>query len=177
MSYQVNDYLLRKPELNDLDAFYIIKNDPEIAGMVVGFSIGYSKTDINDWIEYHKKQKDEIFWVIAEKETNRCIGHVGIYQIDYRVRKAEFGIIIGEKSLWGKGLGLIFSKFAIEYAFNNLNLMRIQLTVLATNERAYQLYKSLEFKEEGRLRRAQYKEGQYIDIAIMGLLKEDYYNK
>lgn len=177
MGYHVDDYLLRKPELNDLEALYIIKNDPEIAGMVVGFSIGYSITDLKDWIEYHKKQRDEIFWVIAEKETNRCIGHVGIYQIDYRARKAEFGIIIGDKALWGKGLGLIFSKFAIEYAFNNLNLMRIQLSVLVTNERAYKLYKSLKFKEEGRLRRAQYREGQYIDISIMGLLKEDYYSK
>jgi [ribosomal protein S5]-alanine N-acetyltransferase len=175
--YHVGDFCVRHLNLSDCDTLYIFKNDPEIMNMLGGFSTGYSLADIEDWIELHRQKKDEIIWAIAEKESSKCIGHVGLYQIDHRVGKAEFGIIIGDKSLWGKGLGSLFTRFAVEYAFDVLNLNRIQLSVIETNTRAYQLYKSLNFKEEGRLRRAQYKKGQYVDVYVMGLLKEDYYKK
>jgi len=174
MNYKIGDFALRHLEPGDLEALYDQKNDPEIAAMLGGFSNGYSMADLNDWLEYHRQCKDEVLWAIAETESNWCVGHVGLYQIDHRIGIAEFAIMIGDRAAWGKGLGRACTKVALSHGFRELNLNRIYLTVLSTNERAIQLYQSLGFQEEGRLRQAQFKNGRYIDVLIMGLLRSEH---
>jgi ribosomal-protein-alanine N-acetyltransferase len=174
MIHSVGDYILRPPEPADMEALYRQKNDPQIAEMLGGFSTGYSIADLEDWLESHRQCKDEVLWVIAQTESNNCVGHVGLYKIDHRIRSAEFAIMIGDQSLWGKGLGRTLTKFVIDYGFRELNLNRIHLSVLSTNECAVSLYHSLGFKDEGRLRQAQYKGGRYIDVLVMALLRREY---
>jgi ribosomal-protein-alanine N-acetyltransferase len=173
MNYQIGEFTLRHPEPVDLKALYQQKNEPEVAAMLVGFSTGYSMADLSDWLEHHQQVTDEVLWVIADAGSNQCVGHVGLYKIDHRIRSAEFGILIGDRSVWGKGLGRACTKFALDYGFQELNLNRICLSVLATNERAISLYNSLRFKEEGLLQQAQYKGGRYIDVLLMRILREE----
>jgi RimJ/RimL family protein N-acetyltransferase len=172
--YQIGDYILRNPEPSDLEYLYKQKNDPEISVLLGGFSTGYSMDDMKDWLQSHRKRSDEIIWSIIKKDNNICVGHVGLYEIDYRVRSAEFAIMIGDNSVWGKGLGKLCTGFAVKYAFNELNMNRVHLTVLLTNPRAIELYKSLGFVVEGTMREAQYKRGKYIDILMMSLLRSEY---
>lgn len=171
--YEVAGFRLRKPELSDVPALYVIKNDPDIAAMLGGFSTGYSTTDLEAWVESHRVAPDEALFVIADAD-DRAIGHVGLYQIDHRRRSADFAIVIGDRSVWGGGVGRACSRFAIEFGFDMLNLRRIQLQVLATNERAAHLYRSLGFVDEGRLRQAHWQQGAYVDMLLMGLLIEEY---
>jgi len=172
--HQINDYILRIPEPSDLEYLYKQKNNPEISVLLGGFSPGYSMEDMKDWLQYHRKRSDEIIWSIIEKDNNICVGHVGLYKIDYRVRSAEFAIMIGDNSAWGKGLGKNCTIFSVKYAFNELNINRVQLTVLSTNVRAIDLYKSIGFVVEGTMREAQYKIGKYIDVLIMSMLRSEY---
>lgn len=174
MNYQLGDVLLRRPDPCDLEALYHQKNDPEIASMLGGFTTGYSRQDINDWLNYHRQLKDEVIWAIVRAADTVCIGHVGLYEIDSRIRAAEFAILLGDRTVWGKGIGTTCTRFAINYGFGELNLNRIHLSVLASNDRAVKLYERLGFKMEGRLRQAQYKNGQYLDVLLMALLREEY---
>jgi ribosomal-protein-alanine N-acetyltransferase len=173
MHREIAGFYLRKPERGDVDALWVVKNDPAVAAMLGGFSTGYSRTDLEGWVDFHAKAKDEALYVIADGK-DRPIGHVGLYKIDHRIRSAEFAIIIGDSTAWGKGLGRACTRFAVEYGFDELNLRRIYLEVLATNERAIKLYRSLGFVEEGRLRQAQWKAGKYVDVLVMALLSEEY---
>jgi len=171
--HEVAGYRLRRPEPTDVPALYVLKNDPGIASMLAGFSTGYSRKDLEEWVETHRVAPDETLFVIADAD-DRAIGHVGLYKIDHRVRSAEFAIVIGDRSVWGRGIGRACSRFAIEYGFGELNLRRISLRVLETNERALNLYRSLGFVDEGRLRQAHWQHGTFVDVLIMGLLIEDY---
>jgi RimJ/RimL family protein N-acetyltransferase len=174
MIYQLDSITLRPLEPDDLDALYQQKNDPEVARLLDGFATGYARSDIRDWHDYHHGRKDEVMWAIIVFESQRCIGHVGLYQIDFRVGKANFGIMIGDKAYWGQGIGTLCTQFAVDYGFRELNLNRIELTVLDSNQRAIQLYRKIGFREEGKLRQAQYKRGQYHDIVIMAILRDEY---
>lgn len=174
MNYSVGAYRLRCPEPMDIAALYEQKNDPGVAALLGGFTSGYSREDLAQWISFHRERRDEVLWVIADAETDRCVGHVGLYKVDHRVRSAEFAILIGDRAHWGKGAGRAISRAVLRYGFCELNLNRIELSVLSTNERAFALYRSLGFQVEGRLREAQYKQGQYIDVIMMGLLRSDY---
>lgn len=168
-----DDIRLRSPEPKDIEALYAQKNDREIGALLVGFHTGYSRADIADWIEFHRRAQDEALYVIADGD-DRCLGHVGLYRIDHRAGSANFGILIGDKPSWGKGIGRRCTTFMVEFGFHELNLHRIYLDVLATNQRAAELYRKVGFVEEGLMRQAQFKEGRYVDVHIMSVLREEY---
>lgn len=174
MNHALGRVVLRRPEPRDILELYRQKNDPVVATLLGGVSLGYSEQDIREWVEFHRKRSDEVIWVVAAAEDDRCLGHAGFYQIDYRARVAEFAIMLGEKSIWGQGVGSQVARFCVEQGFSMLNLNRIHLTVLASNDRARKLYQALGFVEEGYLREAQYKNGKYEDVVVMGLLRADH---
>lgn len=174
MSFLIGGYVLRRPEDKDIEALYQQKNDSQVATLLGGFSLGYSREDIRQWIESHRARADEVIWVIADTGADRCVGHVGLYQIDHRVGSAEFAIMIGDVAVWGQGLGRRSTAFAMAYGFKELNLNRISLRFLDTNSRAKQLYESMGFQLEGTLRQAQYKQGRYIDVRLMSILRAEY---
>lgn len=164
---------LRMPEPRDVDALYAQKNDPDVALMLGGFCSGYSHHDIAHWIDSHSNRGDEIIWVIASADNDRCLGHAGLYHIDHRIRSAEFAIMIGDKTAWGKGMGRAVSAAVVDYGFSMLNLNRVCLYMLSSNPRAQKLYTSLGFKQEGVLREAQFKGGRYLDLIVMSRLRRE----
>lgn len=173
MHIELERVRLRKPEPGDVEALFAQKNDPEVASQLGGFSKGYSRADLARWIEAHNAAKDEALYVIADAE-DRCLGHVGLYKIDHRIRSAEFAIMIGDKRSWGAGIGRACTSWALRYGFDELALHRIYLDVLETNERARKLYESLGFQVEGRHRHAQWKGGRWLDVVAMGLLEDEW---
>jgi RimJ/RimL family protein N-acetyltransferase len=173
MHHDLGELRLRKPEPHDIEPLYVWKNDPEIATMLGGFTTGYSRADLAKWIEFHRSAADEALFIVTRGTDDRAIGHVGLYKINHRLGTAEFAILLGERAAWGKGLGRSCTQFMCSYGFDQLNLRRITLEVLATNERAYKLYRSLGFVEEGRLRQAAHKNGAYVDVILMGLFREE----
>lgn len=168
-----DDFMLRFPEPRDVEALYAFKNDPEMAELLGGFTRGYSRADIAGWVDFHHNAKDEVLWVVTTRE-DACVGHVGLYKIDHRVGQAEFAIILGKHAIWGRGLGTKLTRFAVEYAFNQLNLRRLYLDVLSINPRAQRVYEKLGFVVEGRRRQAQFKSGKYVDVIEMALLRAEY---
>ena len=62
-------------------------------------------------------------------------------------------------------------------AFNNMNLQRVELTVLDNNTRAKHLYEKCGFTYEGRKRKAKYKDGKFVDMLMYSILREEFLNK
>ena len=164
---------LRKPEPGDVEALFAQKNDREIAAMLCGFSKGYTRAELARWVEAHAAAPNEALYMIVGKDE-RVLGHVGLYQIDHRVRSAELAIMLGDRSAWGKGIGEACTRWALAFGFDELNLHRIYLEVLESNERATQLYEKLGFRHEGRLRHAQFKGGRYLDVIAMSILEDEW---
>ncbi len=171
MNLLVGDVVLRQLERKDLSALCQFKNDSEVAALLGGYSRGYSEEGLVDWLDFHRRRDDEVLWAIADQESDQCLGHVGLYQIDHRVRSAEFAILLGDKSRWGKGTGTRITVAVLDYAFDWLNLNRIELSVLDINPRAVHLYEKLGFSVEGIRRQAQFKNGAYVDVKLMSLLR------
>lgn len=164
--------LLRKPDLNDLEELYLLKNDVESNNLLGGFNTGYSKENISDWIHFHNKASNEILFLIQDIKDSKLIGHVGLYNIDHRIRKAEFAILIANKNYRGKGYGDLCTKYMVTYGFNQLNLNRIELSLLSDNSKALTLYQNNGFEHEGIQKQAQYKNGEYLDVVLMAKFRE-----
>jgi RimJ/RimL family protein N-acetyltransferase len=69
-----------------------------------------------------------------------------------------------------RGIGRKMMEYLLDWAKNNKEIKRIELLVFETNENAIELYTKMGFEIEGRKRKAVYKDGQYIDELVMGLL-------
>jgi len=81
--------------------------------------------------------------------------------------------MIGDRQAWGKGLGTLLAQFALDYAFDWLNLNRVHVTMLATNTRSIAMCERVGFQQEGLMRQAQFKGGEYIDVVVMSKLRDD----
>ena len=82
---------------------------------------------------------------------------------------ASLGISI-HKDWRDRGLGHRLMAAAVDWARDTGILTRIQLEVFARNARAIHLYEKFGFETEGLLRKAFYKNDEYIDALIMALL-------
>ena len=60
------------------------------------------------------------------------------------------------------------------YAFDQLNLNRLDGEWLLTNTVSKQLYEKCGWHEEGVKKQAVYRDGKYQDLAFSGILKEDF---
>ena len=101
------------------------------------------------------------------------IGRVGLFAIDWSRREGELGILIG-RDHWGKGYGREVARTMLRYGFDTLNLNRIYLRVNADNERGIKAYEAAGFEREGVLRSHMFVEGKYIDMVMMGVLRDEW---
>jgi len=168
---------LRAVERADLPLFVVWFNDPEVRE---GLSLyrPLSQVDEEMWFEsvYNAAPEERPFMIEVRVDSEQWmgIGNCGFHKLDWRVRKAEFGIAIGEKAYWNQGYGSEAVGVLLDHGFNTLNLNRISLLVYEYNRRAIRAYQKAGFTHEGRQRRAHYHAGKYWDILMMSVLKEEY---
>ena len=108
---------------------------------------GYNKKLLENFLK-EQERKDILFWAIHTKEKNKHIGNIKIDPINLESNSGEYGILIGDKSSWGKGYAKEATSKIIQYCFDTLKLSKITLGVVSENKRAIKLYENLGFKRE-----------------------------
>jgi RimJ/RimL family protein N-acetyltransferase len=99
--------------------------------------------------------EDGVDLAVYERATERPIGTVSLFHIDYRDRRADFGILIGEADARGKGYGTEATRLMMDYAFTALGLRNVGLTVAEWNVAGQRAYARAGFKEFGAARAVQ----------------------
>lgn len=167
---------LRAPERCDLPRFQEWLNDPEVtAGLLVVLPLSLS--DEEAWFEsMRQRPPSEHALVIEVRQGDEwvMVGNCGFHSIDWRSRSGEVGIFIGEKSFWNQGYGSDVMRLLLRHGFNTLNLNRVCLDVEETNPRAIRAYEKVGFVHEGRRRQAIFKDGKYIDLLQMSVLRSEW---
>jgi RimJ/RimL family protein N-acetyltransferase len=134
----------------------------------------YSQWDGEDFYERVKaSETDKVFSI--ETLDGLHIGTVGLHHIDWVSRNAELGIMIGDPDYRDKGYGTDTVRTITRFVFETMNLHRIDLRADQENVRGIACYEKCGFKHEGVRREAQYREGRYWGMVMMGMLKEDFY--
>jgi RimJ/RimL family protein N-acetyltransferase len=166
---------LRPLEREDLNERYLgWLNDPEVNRYLESGIFPSTKDTLEEFYEQATKSPDQVILAIIDKETDQHIGNVKLGPINWVHRKATFGILIGDKQLWGRGIGTEATRLMVGYGFTRLNLNRIELGVCAEHEAAVRCYEAVGFRVEGRFRESLFHEGQYKDGLWMGLLRSEY---
>lgn len=170
-AYQV---CLKTIEDQDLEYIYKWKNDWGLAELIKAYPLPIARYEIQEWVKKNHSDKNQIFLGIYLKDYVSIIGVIRLKYIDWISRNAELGIYIGEDKYRGRGLGKEALKLLLKYAFQEINLHKISLTVLEYNANAIKLYKSCGFTQEGLLREQFWVNGKYENVFLMGLLRNEY---
>ena len=91
----------------------------------------------------------EVTYVVAAYGDDAPLGLTTLRRIDWVNRTAMFGVWIAPDAQ-RNGAGKAATVEMLAVGFGRLNLRKIALDVLASNERAVSLYRSVGFVEEGR---------------------------
>jgi len=133
------------------------------------------EVDVNWFQNYLNARGSAVRCAVVEPDvSDNIIALVSLVAIDHLHRSAELHLMVGDTCNQGRGIGTFATQEMLLHAFDDLNLRRVSLGVLATNERAQRLYRKIGFKDEGVLREARAKNGLYTDLVLMGLLSKEW---
>ncbi|SFB06379.1 Protein N-acetyltransferase, RimJ/RimL family [Lentibacillus halodurans] len=138
-------------------------------------SPAFPKTEEELKESYLKKHKDhEYQFAVRTLELDELIGFVALDSIDWSNRNAWLALGIGDKANWNKGYGQEMLRLALTFAFNEMNLNRVQLTVFESNKRAIAAYEKSGFKHEGGHRDYLLRDGKTEDMLLFGILRREW---
>jgi RimJ/RimL family protein N-acetyltransferase len=114
------------------------------------------------------------FFSIRTLAEDKLIGELGLDVVTWPGRDAFVGLGIGETEYWSKGYGTDVMNILLRFAFTEINLKRVTLTVFEYNPRAIRSYEKAGFRHEGRKRQLLNREGKRWDELYMGILREEW---
>ena len=120
------------------------------------------------------QRRDGIFLLIRTLRDQKTIGLIGMDGIRWVHGDAWIGIGLGDRDYWGKGYGTDAMLVIQRYAFEELGLHRLSLTVFEYNQRAIRSYEKAGFVEEGRARKFLKRGGRRYDMLFMGILRDEW---
>lgn len=113
-------------------------------------------------------------FIVYELESLRPVGLTGLDHINLEHDSAEFSLVIGEPSAWGKGFGTEATRLTLTYGFDVLGLYNIWLQVSANNPGAIRAYEKAGFKTIGLRRRSVRIGRELVDDVYMDAIAADF---
>jgi RimJ/RimL family protein N-acetyltransferase len=107
---------------------------------------------------------------IVDRESDKPIGYAGLVNGSPEHRRATAFLAVGDAAYRGKGYGADALRALCRFGFDTMNLAKVELEVVADNERAVRTYERLGFVREVHRRRALWTNGAWRDEYLMGVL-------
>ncbi len=166
---------LRAPEMGDLARNTRWINDREVTQFL---SVRYELSSAAEeaWLRdvVSAPMSFERPFFAIETKDGAHIGNTNLFDVRPEDRVAEMGIMIGEKPYWSRGYGSDAVRTLLRFAFDEMNLHRVQLFTYSFNHRAIAAYRKCGFVEEGRRRGARYRQGRHHDFIVMAVLRDEW---
>jgi ribosomal-protein-serine acetyltransferase len=132
--------------------------------------------DVSDTYAFLRAAESEAYEHTAFKagiwRNSVLIGCIDLHQIDWVNGSARIGYWLDEAHT-GRGTMTRAARLLTEYAFEALDLHRIEIHVATENQRSRRIPERLGFRLEGVLREVQRLRGTYLDHALYALLRDE----
>lgn len=165
---------LRAMEKQDCEMVREMFNDPEIENSVVGWAFPLSSYAQEKWFENHYADNTNFRFVIETPEDG-AVGIATLTNIDWKNRCATQGIKL-RKKFRARGTGTDTLMAIMRYAFDELQLHRLETTRFTKNNASEALCTKCGWIKEGVQRQCVFKNGAYRDLVVVGILAEEYHD-
>lgn len=158
--------VLRAWASGDIDALGRLRNDLSLQEMLMSQPRPNSEARVQDWLTEKSNRDDGVFFVIAEKASDRVLGYIQVLNISDIHGTGDLGICISPDEQGG-GYGSAAMLLLESYLSRVFGLRKLLLHVLADNEGALAFYLKLGFEEVGKLRDHFQNDGRFRDVIVM----------
>ena len=132
-----------------------------------------TEEDVLQIIEKYRRSETQCMFGLQRRTDHLLVGMGGFDKISWRNGVGFLALAIDPQH-WAKGYGTETLQLLLRFAFMEINLHKVQLTVFAYNERALALYSRAGFVREGTYREFIRRDGQRFDMILMGLLESEW---
>ena len=123
-------------------------------------------------INHQRQMADQSCLYMIAKRGDEPVGYVILRGILGGEPVVELKRIVITKTEAGHGQGVM--GLLMHKVFDDIGAHRLWLDVADHNERAQHVYRKLGFVEEGRLRSAARRKGDWHDLVLFGMLKSEW---
>lgn len=173
--WEKDGFTIRPAQAEDAENYFFQNYNPldkEVARLT-GCKEVFTKEEVISFFLNSLKEDNRYFFLIIAPD-GRIIGESVINEIDWDLRCANFRIGIFHSTERGKGIGTWTLETTRDFAFENLNLHRLELDVYSFNPKAESVYRKAGFKQEGVLRDAIMDGTNYADDILMSILEDEW---
>lgn len=104
---------------------------------------------------------------------DEIVGVASYNNINWSNKTAYIGYWLGEE-YQGNGIMTEVAKALTEYAFNELNLNKVEIRTAVGNKKSRSIPERLNFVNEGCIRQAEWLYDHYVDHVVYGMLAEEW---
>ena len=133
-----------------------------------------TEAELGKWLAAVAEDKSTFLFGVRALEGDNLLGYLELDGVDWQHGACGMGLGFGEPSNWGKGYGYEATKLGLRFAFDELNLHRVQVTVFSYNHRSLALVDKVGFQREGVFRERLQRDGQRHDMYLYGLLRREW---
>lgn len=165
---------LRAVEEGDLPTLHRWGADPELWSMLGGWRFPSSMRQTRQWFEGLATDPLNQRFAIDAPDAG-LVGTANLVEIDWKNNHAFHGMMIGDPSMRGRGIGVDVIMATMRYAFDELHMRRLDGSIIAYNEASAAVYcGKCGWQVEGRQRDWYFRSGRYWDRIIVGVTEPDY---
>lgn len=133
-----------------------------------------TEAELGKWLADAVEDKNCFLFAVRSLAGGELLGYLELDGIDWQHGVCGMGLALGERACWGRGYGYDATKLGLRYAFDELNLHRVQVTVFSYNERSLALVAKVGFRQEGVFRERLQRDGRRYDMMLYGLLRHEW---
>ena len=159
----------------DADALLALYGDPEVTRWW-SHEPWSDRQQALDYLERMRRDRlrNEFYpWAITLNTDDVLIGTAALYEIDHTHQRGMIGYSLSP-SMQGRGYAADALRLLIDFAWNSLDLQRIEADTDPENGASRRLLERLGFVLEGSMRKRWFVHGAWHDTSWYGLLREDY---
>jgi len=166
---------LRALHASDVEALFEIFGDPEITRYWSRSPLSSLRAaeEFLDEIHAGFEARRLFQWGIELGATGEVVGTCTLFNWDREHLRCELGFALGRK-WWGQGIGFHAVSTVLRFAFEALEVHRVEADADPRNERSLRLLERCGFKREGVLRERYFVNGEVQDAVVLGLLRAEW---
>ncbi len=133
-----------------------------------------SRETLERWLNEVTTDDKTVAFATRLLDGQAPIGYVALDDIEWQHGTASISLGIGDRRYWEQGYGRETLALLVHYAFQELNLHRVEATVFDYNPRSLALFEKAGFQREGVYRELVLRDGQRHDLMLYGLLRREW---
>jgi RimJ/RimL family protein N-acetyltransferase len=151
MGKQVFLRLLKPSDGTDRYASWL--NDPVVNQYLECRFHRFQAVELKRYIRETNRDGRHFLFGIFLKSDGSHVGNIKIGDVDPYHRVANLGLVVGERSAWGRGIGTEAVVLATRYAFRELKLVSVYAGIYENNIGSLKAFLKAGWTEAGRLKR------------------------